>query len=73
MPTIVLFEVDEDPVSELVEAFERQFSQEEAEQILEGFRGDIKRASRLYRDLTEGYAGFMTVEPYQGRKGLNYG
>ena len=61
-PDEALFEVDEDPVSELVEAFERQFSQEEAEQILEGFRGDIKRASRLYRDLTEGYAGFMTVE-----------
>ena len=61
-PDEALFEVDEDPVSELVEEFGRQFSQEEAEQILEGFRGDIKRASRLYRDLTEGYAGFMTVE-----------
>jgi hypothetical protein len=61
-PDEALFEVDEDPVSELVEEFGRQFSQEEAEQILEGFRGDVKRASRLYRDLTEGYAGFMTVE-----------
>ena len=53
---------DEEPVSELVEEFGCQFSQEEAEKILEGFRGDVKRASRLYRDLTEGYAGFMTVE-----------
>jgi hypothetical protein len=55
---------DEDPkaVSELVEAFERQFSQEEAEAISAGFDGDVKRASKLYRELTHEYAGFMTVE-----------
>ena len=53
---------DEAPVSELVEAFERQFSQEEAEQILESFRGDVRRASQLYKELTDGYASTLTVE-----------
>ena len=61
-PDEALFDIDEEPVSELVEAFERQFSQEEAEQILEGFRGDVRRASSLYKVLTDGYAGSMSVE-----------
>jgi hypothetical protein len=61
-PDEALFDIDEEPVSELVEAFGREFSQEEAEQILEGFRGDVRRASKLYKHLTEGYVSFMTVE-----------
>jgi hypothetical protein len=61
-PDEALFEPDGEPVSALVEAFERQFSQEEAEQISEGFGGDVRRASRLYKDLTEDYVSHMTVE-----------
>ena len=61
-PDEALFDIDEEPVSELVEAFGREFSQEEAEQILEGFRGDVRRASKLYKQLTEGYVSTMTVE-----------
>jgi len=55
---------DEDPkpVSDLVEAFERQFSQEEAEAVVAGFDGDVSRAARLYKRLTDGYVSFMTVE-----------
>lgn len=61
-PDEALFEIDEEPVSELVEAFERQFSQEEAEAVVAGFDGDVKRASHLYKHLTEGYVSSMTVE-----------
>ena len=61
-PDEALFQVDEEPVSNLVEAFERQFSQEEAEAISAGFDGDVKRAASLYRELTEDYASHMTVE-----------
>ena len=61
-PDEALFQVDEDPVSELVGAFERQFSQEEAEAISAGFDGDVDRAANLYKDLTDGYASHMTVE-----------
>ena len=46
----------------LVEAFERQFLQEEAEQISEGFGGDVGRASRLYKRLTDGYVSHMSVD-----------
>lgn len=61
-PDEALFEIDEEPVSNLVEAFERQFSQEEAEAISAGFDGDVKRASKLYRELTEDYVSSMSVE-----------
>jgi hypothetical protein len=61
-PDEALFDIDEEPVSELVALFERQFSQEEAEAISAGFDGDVKRASSLHRELTHEYAGFMTVE-----------
>ena len=61
-PDEALFDIDIEPVSDLVSAFERQFSQEEAEAISAGFDGDVKRASKLYRELTHDYAGFMTVE-----------
>ena len=61
-PDEALFDIDIEPVSDLVEAFERQFSQEEAEAISAGFDGDVKRASKLYRELTHDYAGSMTVE-----------
>ncbi|MDC1231491.1 hypothetical protein N8Z54_05080 [Octadecabacter sp.] len=57
-----LLDIDIEPVSDLVSAFERQFSQEEAEQILEGFDGDVERASKLYKRLTDGYVSTMTVE-----------
>ena len=57
-----LYEMDLTPVSELVEAFERQFSQDEAEAVVAGFGGDVRRASQLYRELTHDYAGSMTVE-----------
>jgi hypothetical protein len=61
-PDEALFEPDREPASAVVEAFERQFSQEEAEQISEGFDGDVRRASRLYKELTEGYVSTMTVD-----------
>jgi hypothetical protein len=61
-PDEALFDIDEEPVSELVEAFERQFSQEEAEAVVAGFDGDVSRAASLYKRLTDGYAGSMTVE-----------
>ena len=61
-PDEVLFKIDEEPVSNLVEAFERQFSQEEAEAISAGFDGDVKRAASLYRELTEDYVSSMSVE-----------
>ena len=38
------------------------FSQDEAEAVVAGFGGDVRRASQLYRELTHDYAGFMTVE-----------
>ena len=61
-PDEALFDIDAEPVSDLVEAFERQFSQEEAEAISAGFDGDVKRASGLYKNLTDGYVSHMTVE-----------
>tara|TARA_B100000767_G_scaffold269865_1_gene292463 strand:+ start:922 stop:1308 length:387 start_codon:yes stop_codon:yes gene_type:complete len=61
-PDEALFQVDEEPVSNLVEAFERQFSHEEAEEVVAGFDGDVIRARNLYRELTEDYASTMTVE-----------
>jgi hypothetical protein len=61
-PDEALFDIDEEPVSDLVSAFERQFSQEEAEAISAGFDGDVKRAAKLYRELTEYYVSHMTVE-----------
>jgi hypothetical protein len=61
-PDEALFDIDIEPVSDLVSAFERQFSQEEAEAVVAGFDGDVKRAAKLYRELTHDYAGFMTVE-----------
>jgi hypothetical protein len=61
-PDEALFDIDEEPVSELVEAFERQFSQEEAEAVVAGFDGDVSRAASLYKRLTDGYVSHMTVE-----------
>ena len=57
-----LYEMDLTPQSHLEMLFEGQFSQEEAEAISAGFDGDVRRASSLYKVLTDGYAGSMTVE-----------
>ena len=56
-----LFDIGSD-LTDLQEQFGGAFTQEEAEAISAGFDGDVKRASSLYKDLTDGYAGFMTVE-----------
>ncbi len=38
------------------------FSHEEAEAVVAGFGGDVQRASKLYRELTEDYVSHMSVE-----------
>lgn len=48
--------------SELEEQFGCAFTQEEAEAVVAGFGGDVSRASKLYRELTEDYVSTMTVE-----------
>ena len=57
-----LYEMDLTPKSDLEEQFGCAFTHEEAEAVVAGFNGDVGRASRLYRELTEGYVSFMTVE-----------
>ena len=56
-----LFEIDSD-FTDLQEQFGCAFSQEEAEAVVAGFDGDVKRASKLYRELTEDYVSSMSVE-----------
>ena len=48
--------------SDLVRSFEGQFLHEDAEAISAGFGGDVRRASKLHRGLTEGDVSVMTVE-----------
>ena len=54
-------ETDSD-LTDLEEQFGGAFSQEEAEAVVAGFDGDVKRAASLYRELTEDYVSHMTVE-----------
>ena len=49
-------------MTDLQEQFGCAFTHEDAEAVVAGFDGDVGRASRLYRELTEGYVSFMTVE-----------
>ena len=56
-----LFDTDSN-LTDLQEQFCGAFSHEEAEAVVAGFDGDLARASTLYKNLTEGYVSFMTVE-----------
>lgn len=60
-PDEALFEIDSD-FTDLQEQFGCAFSQEDAEAVVAGFDGDVKRASHLYKHLTEGYVSSMSVE-----------
>ena len=60
-PDEALFEIDSD-FTDLQEQFGCAFSQEEAEAVVAGFDGDVKRASKLYRELTEDYVSSMSVD-----------
>jgi hypothetical protein len=48
----------------LKEQFGGAFTHEEAEAVVAGFDGDVKRASSLYKNLTDGYVSYMTVEDF---------
>lgn len=52
----------ESDLTELQEQFGGAFSQEESEAVVSGFGGDVIRAASLYKNLTDGYVSFMTVE-----------
>jgi hypothetical protein len=60
-PDEALFDIGSD-LTDLQEQFGGAFSHEAAEAVVAGFDGDVKRASKLYRELTEDYAGSMTVD-----------
>jgi hypothetical protein len=60
-PDEALFDIGSD-VTDLQEQFGGAFTQEEAEAVVAGFDGDVSRAASLYKDLTDGYVSFMTVE-----------
>jgi hypothetical protein len=60
-PDEALFDIGSD-LTDLQEQFGGAFSHEEAEAAVAGFDGDVKRAAKLYRKLTEDYASHMTVE-----------
>jgi hypothetical protein len=60
-PDEALFDIGSD-LTDLQEWFGGAFSQEEAEAVVAGFDGDVSRAASLYKRLTDGYAGSMTVE-----------
>jgi hypothetical protein len=60
-PDEALFDIGSD-LTDLQEQFGGAFTHEEAEAVVAGFDGDVQRASELYRELTEDYAGSMTVE-----------
>ena len=61
-PDEALFDAGEDTLSDLQEQFGGAFSHEEAEAVVAGFGGNVSRASKLYRELTEDYVSFMSVE-----------
>ena len=60
-PDEALFDIGSD-LTDLQEQFGGAFTQEEAEAVVVGFDGDVSRAASLYKDLTDGYVSFMTVE-----------
>ena len=60
-PDEALFDIGSD-LTDLQEQFGGAFSHEEAEAVVAGFDGDVKRAASLYKDLTDGYASHMAVE-----------
>ena len=60
-PDEALFDIGSD-LTDLQEQFGGAFTQEEAEAVVAGFDGDVSRAARLYKRLTDGYVSFMTVE-----------
>ena len=60
-PDEALFDIGSD-LTDLQEQFGGAFSQEEAEAISAGFDGEVSRAAHLYKNLTDGYVSFMTVE-----------
>jgi hypothetical protein len=62
-PDEALFDIGSD-LTDLQEQFGGAFSQEEAEAVVAGFDGDVKRASSLYKNLTDGYVSYMTVEDF---------
>ena len=60
-PDEALFDTDS-TATNLQEACGCAFTQEEAKAISAGFGGDVRRASKLYRELTDDYVSHMTVE-----------
>ena len=59
----VEFEIDSDVIRDWLKGqFGGAFSYEEAKAVVAGFDGDVERASKLYRELTEDYVSTMTVE-----------